>query len=391
MAGLLGDDEEQRKQSLGLLGLLMGGGILAGNQPGASMGQALGQGMNQGVTGLMQMQGQKANQDLRALQMQKLKADMAREQGQQSALAALFGGPDGQGINWNTPRPMDDGQRKAMMGQAFPTQVGAAAAESMFPKPTDNWQEIGGGLQRNAKTGETKPISPKLVDLAVNPTMNMPPQPKAESEIVGKGYGQMYVDLQNSAMSTPGKVAKLDKLDSLLGQTYTGFGGEEVQQFYRALKGAGDAFGIDTSAVGTKVGAAESAQAIAKEIALEFRNPAGGAGMPGALSDSDRKFLEQMTGGDLSTTPAGRKQIIDARRALLKREQDVAKLARDYRKKNGQIDEGFFDDLQAYSDKNPLFKDNKTSGTPQPPGNNPYSRMSDQQILEDLRKRGLVE
>lgn len=369
MVGLLGDDEEQRKQSLGLLGLLLGGGILSGNQPGASVGDALGKGINTGVSGLMQMQGQRGAQDLRALQMQKLKADMAKEQGQQSAQAALFGGQDGQGISWNTPRPMDDAQRKAMIGQAFPTQYGTAMMESLFPKPTDKWvDEEKGGVpgQKNMLTGQWKPLDPTMTKVAVGgPQINMPPQRTSEQEVVGKGYGQMFVDLQNSAMSTPGKVAKLDKLDNLLGQTYTGLGGEQVQAVNRALKGAGDAFGIDTSGLSDKVGAAESAQAIAKEIALEFRNPAGGAGMPGALSDSDRKFLEQMTGGDLSTTPLGRKQIIDARRALLKREQDVAKLARDYRKKNGQIDEGFFDDLQAYSEKNPLFKDNKTSGNPQ--------------------------
>lgn len=138
MAGLLGDDEEQRKQSLGLLGLLIGGGIMGGNQPGSSMGQAFGQGVGQGVQGLMQMQGQRGNQELRALQMQKLKADMAREQGQQSAQAALFGGQDGQGINWNSPRPMDQQQKMAAMGQAFPEQYGKAALTSMFPNSSES-------------------------------------------------------------------------------------------------------------------------------------------------------------------------------------------------------------------------------------------------------------
>jgi hypothetical protein len=127
MASIFGDDEEQRTQSLGLLGLLMGGGILAGNQPGASMGQALGQGLNQGVTGLMQMQGQRSNQELRALQMQKIKSEMAKEKGQQDALSQLFGGTDAKGI-------MDDAQREAKLAQAFPDAYAKAKLDVMFPK-----------------------------------------------------------------------------------------------------------------------------------------------------------------------------------------------------------------------------------------------------------------
>jgi len=189
MAGLLDfGTEEDKKQGLGLLGLLMGSGILAGNQPGASVGQAFGQGTAQGVQGLMQMKQQQAGQQLRDLQMQKLKADMAKEQGQQSAQAALFGGQDGQGINWNTPRPMNEQQRMGMMGQAFPTQYGTAMMESLFPKPTDKWVDAGGGLQKNERTGETKPISPKLVD--VNVQAPKPPVLQSEED---KALGQQYV------------------------------------------------------------------------------------------------------------------------------------------------------------------------------------------------------
>jgi hypothetical protein len=43
---------------------------------------------------------------------------------------------------------------------------------------------------------------------------------------------------------------------------------------------------------------------------------------------------------------------------LAKREQQVAKMARAYRKKNnGTFDEGFYDELAEWSAKNPLFKD----------------------------------
>jgi hypothetical protein len=82
--------------------------------------------------------------------------------------------------------------------------------------------------------------------------------------------------------------------------------------------------------------------------------------MPGALSNSDREFLMSMTPG-LTSDPAGRKLISESMVKLAKRDQDVAKLARDYRKRKGSLDEGFYDELAKFSDANPLFtKTNKT-------------------------------
>lgn len=57
--------------------------------------------------------------------------------------------------------------------------------------------------------------------------------------------------------------------------------------------------------------------------------------MPGALSDKDREFLESMVPG-IEMDPAGRKMIVEARKKLIQRERDVARLAREYRKKAWQ-------------------------------------------------------
>jgi hypothetical protein len=181
-------------------------------------------------------------------------------------------------------------------------------------------------------------------------------QENAEAAIVGKNFGEIYTGLVNAEMKAPSQLGKLDRLESLLSKTYTGMGAEQVQAASKALKAAGDAAGVNTSGLSEKIGAAEGAQALANEMALELRNPAGGAGMPGAMSDSDREFLKSMTSG-LSTTPEGRKQIVETRRRLIKREQQVAKMARDYRRKHKSLDEGFFDDLAEFSEKNPLFAD----------------------------------
>ena len=113
-------------------------------------------------------------------------------------------------------------------------------------------------------------------------------------------------------------------------------------------------FNIDMSALPTNVAPIEAAKALSNEMALQLRNPAGGAGMPGAMSDKDREFLTSMVPG-IGQTPEGRKLLIDARRKVNERSIVVAKMARVYAQRNGQLDAGFEDELQRYSEANPLF------------------------------------
>lgn len=82
MVGLLdfGQTEEEKKQNLGLLGLLVGGQIMAANQPGATTGQAIGAGFNAGAQGAMQMQQQAGARQMRDLQMRKLRGEIDRGQ-----------------------------------------------------------------------------------------------------------------------------------------------------------------------------------------------------------------------------------------------------------------------------------------------------------------------
>ena len=186
---------------------------------------------------------------------------------------------------------------------------------------------------------------------------------KQESEFgkaVGKELGDMYSSLLRADMNAPATIAKYDRLGSLLGQVQTGkFKGTTVE-----LKAAAKSLGIDLNALGVKddVAPSQAATALANQLALEMRNPAGGAGMPGAMSDKDREFLVQMI-PSLENDPQAIGQMVDYRKRLAKRDQQVAKLAREYRQKNGKFDEGFFDQLQSWSEKNPLFPE---AGRPLP-------------------------
>lgn len=208
--------------------------------------------------------------------------------------------------------------------------------------------------QINTLSGEWKPLDPTQTKVAMN--LAMPPQETAESKKVGEFMGETYNDLQKSALDAPKKKASLDRLENLLTKPYTGPGGEAANTFNRGLYGAGKAAGFDVSGLEEKIGSAEAAKALAGQMALELRNPAGGAGMPGAMSDADREFLKSMVPA-LATTPEGRAMTLETKRRLIDRDAAVAKIARDYRKKNGHVDEGLFEELQNYSDKNPLFND----------------------------------
>ena len=209
-------------------------------------------------------------------------------------------------------------------------------------------------IQRNILSGETKPIDPALSKVTVQPNINMPPQElatnRAYGEKVGAHYGNLYTDLQNKSMLAMGENSKLARQSELMDQAYTGAGGESVLAFQKA----GKALGIDIGSPGP----GEAGQALSREMALQMRNPAFGAGMPGQLSDSDRNFLESMSAG-VGTTKPGRDLIFETRRRMNQRTQQIGKMAREYVTKEGhaQLDAGFEQKVQDFADKNPLFGD----------------------------------
>jgi hypothetical protein len=183
--------------------------------------------------------------------------------------------------------------------------------------------------------------------------ITMPSQEKAESKTVGEFFGKTYADIQSAGLSATNKINKVERLNTLLDGVQTG----KLTPFGVDVASTAASLGFK---IDPKLGNKQAADALSKEMALELRNPSGGAGMPGALSNSDREFLMSMTPG-LTSDPAGRKLISESMVKMAKRDQEVAKIAREYRKKNGNLDEGFYDELAKFSEANPLFtKTNKT-------------------------------
>jgi hypothetical protein len=183
--------------------------------------------------------------------------------------------------------------------------------------------------------------------------ITMPGQEKAESKAVGEFFGKTYATIQDAGASATNKINKVNRLNTLLEGVQTG----KLTPFGVDVASTAASLGFK---IDPKLGNKQAADALSKEMALELRNPSGGAGMPGALSNSDRDFLMSMTPG-LTSDPEGRKLISESMIKLAKRDQEVAKIAREYRKKNGNLDEGFYEELAKFSEANPLFtKTNKT-------------------------------
>lgn len=172
-------------------------------------------------------------------------------------------------------------------------------------------------------------------------------QETKEHQVVGEGFGKKFGQIQDAALESRSKLNKLDRMNQLLEGVQTG----KLTPAGTELAAFADSLGIK---IDKNLGNKQAAEALSNEFALELRNPSGGAGMPGAMSDSDRKYLTSMAPG-LSTTPEGRKQMTETYAAIDKRNQEVARMAREYRKKNGSFDEGFYDELETFSNAHPMF------------------------------------
>lgn len=175
-----------------------------------------------------------------------------------------------------------------------------------------------------------------------------------------KAFAKQNQDVQSTAASAQSRLSTLGYIGRLLDAPNmdTGAGAEGRLQ----LRKAAQALGIDVG----DVGSAEALAAVSNQFALELRNPESGAGMPGALSDSDRRFLQSMVPG-LQNTPAGNRQILGFASRVAQRAVDVERLRQEYVRQHGRIDEGFAAAVSNYAAANPLFPEVRDAAPPAAP------------------------
>lgn len=285
--------------------------------------------------------------------------DRSRKMGQEQELRAAYQDvgnqiQQGGGIN--------QGALGRLIGLG-PSAAPLVQAVSQFGKAdtTDDIKEYNLAKQQGFKgTFPEYQIALKRAGANQN-TINMPPMEKAYDQAVGKEFAEQNTAIIKAAQAAQGKIGTLDRLGQLLAdpKVYTGTGADTVLQAKRLAKSVG----IDVG----DVGGAEAIKAIGNQFALELRNPAGGAGMPGALSDKDREFLQASVPG-LQQTPEGNSKIIEYMKRVANRAVEVEKLRQDYVRKNGRLNEGFYQVLRQNSESKPLFPE---SSAPAPAQNQP--------------------
>lgn len=181
------------------------------------------------------------------------------------------------------------------------------------------------------------------------PGLRLQDQGEGRAQVeMGEGLGKRYNSIQDAGFSANQKMQKFERLGNLLSSVETGKLTPAGTELSAWAKSAG-------FNVGEKLDNAQAAKAMSNEMALELRNPSGGAGMPGAMSDADRNYLQGII-ASIDKTPGANKLLLDGMRKLAQRDREVAQMARDYKKKNGSFDDGFYDELAKFSDANPLFK-----------------------------------
>lgn len=386
MLGLLGGgalngmmDEDPRRQ--GLLSAALAG--LAASGPSSkpvSFGQTLGQAGMQGMQAMRDAEQFGMNRDMRNMQMeqmrfqqQKMQQEMAQQAQQKQMIeqyASQLPEQDRAAFLVNPQAYMQERNKRYSVNGALVTPTGQTVykapekqqlVELPVPGQPGVTQKVWltpGETQGTSVGGMKMPeiLNPQVFDAQARLAKLKKPevsnqvtikQEGEEAKTVGKYFGDQYADIQKAGFNAQPTINRVERLNALLENVQTG----KLTPFGTEVAKTAASLGLK---IDSNLGNKEAAAALANEMALQLRNPAGGAGMPGAMSDADREFLKSMTPG-LSTTPEGRKMMTETTIKIAKRDQEVAKLARDYRKKNGTLDEGFYEALSAYSNANPLF------------------------------------
>ena len=157
----------------------------------------------------------------------------------------------------------------------------------------------------------------------------------------GKEFSDFMASVNKSGFMAPAQIRKLERMEQLL----SGVDGGKLAPTGLDVASAANSIGIKLD---PRLGNKEAAQALAREIAGGFRQPG-----TGPMTDKDfENFLLQVP--DLSKTAEGRKQITSTMKSALARDMALAKKAREYEKRNGQLDSGFMDEAAQFIAENPV-------------------------------------
>lgn len=332
--------------------------------------------------------------------MTRLQARQLAGGGQQGAPAAPQAAPQAPPVApQGAPAPVVNGGGP-VNGQPIPNP--------MAPRPQDSdraaifsqeRQQIAQRLQQAQQAGDSPGLAraqQDAVDLEKEIKSNkipLPPMPvpgvtpggpgiplqgeaqKAYSIGRAKDYATQAATAQQTGRAAATTLGNLNQLEQLYKDPNVANGA--LAENVSGMKNIASSFGVDVKGLSSE----QAARSLTNQMALQMRSTADGGGMPGSMSDGDRKFLTSMT-PDLSRSPEGRAQIMSTSRQIAQRQIQVADLAAQYEQQHGQLDVGFDRQLAEFANSHPLF-----SGQNAAPPKAATSNMQDLASQELARRR----
>ena len=388
--GLLGDFEDPKTQGLLALGLglLNSRGNFGQGLGQAGMGamqamqqaqqaqqkkqlqdsqlQAQGQQMQAGALHMQLQQQQLAEAQQKASEQQRMRAFLEGLQSPQQAALAAGGGPTN--ANAAAIDPMQTMMLQGVRAGAVPLQSYLQSLQKdETPIPVKEGETLVDRRTYQPKFSNPKPVdSPAAIKEyqysvaqgykgsfdqwdtarkragATNVSLNAGQRfENAYSTDQGKQFSEVMAGINKAGFAAPAQIRKLERMQQLL----DGVDGGKLAPTGLDIASAANAIGIKMD---PRLGNKEASQALGRELAGGMRQPG-----TGPMTDKDfDNFLAQVP--DLSKRAAGRKQITTTMRAAAARDIEISKLAREYVKKNGQLDNGFLEIASQYVAENPV-------------------------------------
>jgi len=179
----------------------------------------------------------------------------------------------------------------------------------------------------------------------------------AYDEEAGKGYAKTAEQLRNAGQAASKNANNLAIMEGLIRNVNTpmGMGAGVKAQLMRFGQMIGVAGGDLEKLNG--LNNKEILDALAGHMALQLRNPAGGEGMPGAMSDSDREFLRSMTAGS-ANSPQASLFLLKMRQREGMRDLEIRREAQKWMANNGgRLDYRWDAHLDKWTQQHPLWSD----------------------------------
>lgn len=244
------------------------------------------------------------------------------------------------GVDPKAPLNLDDPQVQAGLVAAIARQEGGGATYTpeVVQRALGRGQGVA-GAPGQAQAGTLRPIAERAPSSRFE---------RAYDQEEGKALAKERNEIAEAAKSGRETIAQANALQTLLEQTGTG----KTVPLTTGMKAWAKSVGVDLEALGFRdnVATAEAASRIAREISLKFIQQT-----KGAISNAEMQiFLEMVP--TLSNTPEGNRILLDAMRAVAKRQVDIDRAARAYETRpDGRFDRGFADQLEAIFARNPIL------------------------------------